>query len=295
MEARDDRCHRGRADSPSDSGTVLTTPNRAPARPVSAVEHTDLRFHPGRVFVVGDLHGMSHALDRLLVLADFDRQRDLVWSLGDLVDRGPYSERCLELLDQPWFRAIRGNHEQLLLDAAESKSDWLRWTVNGGDWALGFAWDDPYLRARLAALPWAWELLTGVGRIGLIHADCDRRFEWPELLEALAAERRLTREIALWSRNSATLAIRGLPGRPVAGADLILVGHTIVPQAMQWGNMWFLDSGAVATEEAGAVLSMLEVHPHLKLWTLPTFHDPVARLWWHGRLERVAAAVSQRV
>lgn len=277
------------------AGRVLTHPNRAPARPVSAVECTDLRSYPGRVFVVGDLHGMSHVLDRLLVLADFDHRRDLVWSLGDLVDRGPYSERCLELLDQPWFRAIRGNHEQLLLAATESRSDWLRWTVNGGDWALGFAWDDPFLRARLAALPWAWELLTGVGRIGLIHADCDRRFDWPDLLEALAEDHRLARDIALWSRNSAMLAMRGQPERPVAGADLILAGHTIVPRAMQWGNMWFLDSGAVAIEEAGAALSMLEVHPRLRLWTLPTVQDPVASLWWHGQVERVATVVSQRV
>lgn len=245
------------------------------------------------MFVVGDLHGMAHAFDGLLDLADFDRDRDRVWSLGDLIDRGPYSERCLELLDQPWFHTIRGNHEQLLLDATHSKGDWLRWAVNGGDWALGFGWDDPHLRERLDTLPWACELLTAIGRIGLIHADVDRTCDWPQLLDALERDQGLSRQIALWSRSSASQAIRGLPERVVPGVDLVLVGHTIVPQAMRRGNLWFLDSGAVATEEATAALSMLEVHPCLRLWSLPTVNDPVAALWWCGHEDRVAAAVSR--
>ncbi len=237
---------------------------------------------------------MAHALERLLDLAGFDPACDLVWSLGDLIDRGPFSARCLELLALPWFRAIRGNHEQLLLDAAGDHGAWLQWTVNGGDWALGYAWDDPVLRARLDALPWACELTTKVGRIGLIHADVDPTCDWPQVLAALPADRGLTRQSALWSRSSANQARRGLPGRQVAGVDLVLVGHTIVTRPFQWGNLWFLDSGAVVCHDPSAALSMLEVHPSLKLWSLPTAQNRVTSQWWSGQLERVAAALAGR-
>jgi serine/threonine protein phosphatase 1 len=260
---------------------------------VSNVERIDLVSHPGRVFAVGDLHGMAHALERLLIVAGFDPQRDLVWSLGDLVDRGPFSARCLGLLEEPWFRAIRGNHEQLMLDAATDRGTWLQWTVNGGDWALGFPWDAPDLRARLGALPWAAELLTAVGRIGLVHADVDRTCDWPELLEALEAGTGLARQTALWSRASANQALRGMPGRRVRGVDLVLVGHSIVESSFRWGNLWFLDSGAVVSDNPSAALSMLEIHPQLKLWTLPTARDPIAARWWSQQMDRVSEAVAR--
>ena len=259
---------------------------------MSPIARIDLSAHPGRVFVVGDLHGMAHAFERLLESAGFDPALDLVWSLGDLIDRGPYSPRCLEFLDEPWFRAIRGNHEQLMLDAIGDHGTWLQWTVNGGDWGLEYPWDDPDLRDRLAALPWAAELITRVGRIGLIHADVDRTCDWPELLDALQQDRALTRQTAIWSRSSANQAVRGLPGRSVAGVDLVLVGHSIVQRAFQWGNMWFLDSGAVVSDDPSAALTMLEIHPSLKLWSVSTAQDAVTSLWWSQQLERLAAALA---
>ena len=45
-----------------------------------------------------------------------------------------------------------------MLDAVDDHGTWLQWTVNGGDWALGYPWDAPDLRERLDALPWAVEL-----------------------------------------------------------------------------------------------------------------------------------------
>jgi serine/threonine protein phosphatase 1 len=234
---------------------------------------------------------MAHALERLLALADFDPGRDLLWSLGDLVDRGPYSPDCLALLEEPWFHAIRGNHEQLMLDAALDSSTWLIWTLNGGDWAPGYPWDAPALRRRLAALPWAAELQTAVGRIGLVHADLDLGLRWPQFLAALEADLGQARDIALWSRTSISRASRGLAGPRVKDLDLVLLGHSIVERPFQWGSLWFLDSGAVVSQDPGAALSMLQVHPELRLWSLPTAADPDATHWWAGQRKRVAAAM----
>jgi serine/threonine protein phosphatase 1 len=237
---------------------------------------------------------MAHAFDGLLTLAGFDPARDLVWSLGDLVDRGPFSPRCLELLDQSWFRAIRGNHEQLMLDALDEPETWLMWTLNGGDWATDYPWDDPALRRKLLDLPWAADLRTAQGRIGLVHADLDLGLSWTRFLEVIELDIGQARTVALWSRTSISRAARGFPGPRVKDVDLVLLGHSIVEQAFPWGSLWFLDSGAVVSQDPSAALSMLEVHPDLRLWTLPTAFDPIAEQWWAGHQERVAAAVDAR-
>ena len=274
-------------------GVQLQQTGHQQSEVTSAVERIDLSGHRGRVFVVGDLHGMAHAFEGLLVVADFDPEHDLVWSLGDLVDRGPYSARCLELLTRPWFRATRGNHEELMRASVDDSGAWLQWTVNGGEWAFDYPWDDPGIRAWLDALPWAVELTTALGRIGLVHADVDRTCDWPEFLDALAQDQGLARQIAVWSRFSANQAMRGLPGRRVEGADLVLVGYSIVNSAFQWGNMWFLDTGAVVSDNPTAALSMLEVHPELRLWALPTANDPITVLWWSRHMERINAAIAR--
>ncbi len=69
----------------------------------------------GRNFVVGDLHGHPDSLMRLLDTVKFDDSKDRVFSVGDLVDRGPDSLKCLLLCKQSWFYAALGNHENVLV------------------------------------------------------------------------------------------------------------------------------------------------------------------------------------
>ena len=69
----------------------------------------------GRDFIVGDLHGCRSMLDALLRHVGFDTATDRLFSVGDLVDRGPDSEGCLELLEHSWFHAVLGNHDAMLL------------------------------------------------------------------------------------------------------------------------------------------------------------------------------------
>jgi serine/threonine protein phosphatase 1 len=46
---------------------------------------------------------------------NFDQFRDRLFSVGDLIDRGPDSLRCLELIAEPWFYTVQGNHEIAML------------------------------------------------------------------------------------------------------------------------------------------------------------------------------------
>ncbi len=70
-----------------------------------------------RIFVVGDIHGCLDMLNEKLLSVDFDESKDLLISVGDLIDRGEQNVECLDLITYPWFRAVRGNHEQMAIDA----------------------------------------------------------------------------------------------------------------------------------------------------------------------------------
>lgn len=91
----------------------------------------------GRDFVIGDLHGSLPCLDKLLVGLEFDPTVDRMFSVGDLIDRGPNSAICLSLLREPWFHSVMANHEQMMLDAFTGGPIGEFWFRNGGQWGLG--------------------------------------------------------------------------------------------------------------------------------------------------------------
>ncbi len=70
----------------------------------------------GKDYIIGDLHGCFALLERLLSSVHFDPQQDRLFSVGDLIDRGPESLRCLQLLTEPWFYAVLGNHEVMIIN-----------------------------------------------------------------------------------------------------------------------------------------------------------------------------------
>jgi serine/threonine protein phosphatase 1 len=71
----------------------------------------------GRDFVVGDIHGCLESFKRLLKKCNFNEARDRIICTGDLTHRGPDSLLCLQLLKEPWFYSVRGNHEENTMDA----------------------------------------------------------------------------------------------------------------------------------------------------------------------------------
>jgi len=96
---------------------------------------------------VGDLHGCFDLLTRLLAEVRFNKSYDRLFSVGDLIDRGLDSLRCLQLLAESWFYPVQGNHEKMMLDffspylkegqlkclddIYEDETDFL---INGGIW-----------------------------------------------------------------------------------------------------------------------------------------------------------------
>ncbi|MFO0810701.1 MAG: RNA ligase [Gemmataceae bacterium] len=69
-----------------------------------------------RYLIVGDVHGCYDELQALLAELRFDRDTDVLISVGDIVDRGPKVRECIEwLFALPRFRMVLGNHEEKFL------------------------------------------------------------------------------------------------------------------------------------------------------------------------------------
>ena len=70
-----------------------------------------------RIIAIGDIHGCSDALERLLLEIQPESE-DVVVALGDYVDRGPNSARVLEVLlelvTECHFVPLIGNHELMM-------------------------------------------------------------------------------------------------------------------------------------------------------------------------------------
>lgn len=189
------------------------------------------RNHLGRDFVIGDIHGHFSRVERELERIGFRPTRDRLICVGDLVDRGPESERAADWLGYDWFFAVMGNHDASLLH---------RWGLLGAKFEL---WHDHHgwlerlssdaqarLRERLAALPWALEIDTAAGPVGIVHAEVPQAFaSWQAFLRRLDDEQ--VRSQAVSNRDLARRADDlDAPGEyadhRLAGVAWTIHGHT---------------------------------------------------------------------
>ncbi|EIE5165672.1 metallophosphoesterase, partial [Escherichia coli] len=127
------------------------------------------------IWVVGDLHGCYTNLMNKLDTIGFDTKKDLLISVGDLVDRGTENVECLELITFPWFRAVRGNHEQMMIDGLSERGNVNHWLLNGGGWFFNLDYDKEILAKALAhkadELPLIIELVSKDKKYVICHAD----------------------------------------------------------------------------------------------------------------------------
>ncbi|WP_137887643.1 metallophosphoesterase [Pseudomonas sp. 2FE] len=211
----------------------------------------------GRDFAVGDIHGEFSKLSNLLDKAGFNTETDRLFSVGDLVDRGAESHLVYKWLMYPWFKAVLGNHdfwcvEGGLIGEPNGHREY------GGEWFYALPPETRRALGRLLyTLPVAIEVEGTKGeRFGVVHGECTC-LSWGRFIEALEGElgesyRNYHAREAMWrvSRHQKSITI------PIAGIDLVFVGHTTVGTVKDLGNVRYIDTGGVFE---GGKLTLVEM------------------------------------
>lgn len=211
-------------------------------------QHTIKRFErntAGRDLIVGDIHGHFSKLQAALDAAGFDPACDRLFSVGDLVDRGPESDVVLDWLARPWFHAVQGNHEDMAIRWPNGHMDPGNYMANGGGWNIG---NPPEMQREiaeaLAVLPLGIEIETSSGLVGVVHAECPFD-DWDKfraaLLDPTISSNVMDRieGVAQWARHRVDYGIRDL----VLGLRALVVGHTPLQWPVVLGNVHYIDTG----------------------------------------------------
>lgn len=226
---------------------------------------TNLR---GRDFVVGDIHGMFNALDKLLDDANFNRSCDRLVCVGDLIDRGMDSGRVLDYLEQTWFYSILGNHEMMCIQSEDDAAIHDNWVNrNGGKWWLEVSpAKQKAIRNAFRKLPTVAEVNTNLGMVGVVHADVSARTSWNRFTSEIEKDSHL-REFAVWSRGHFERYQAIGDEEHIAGVEFIVVGHTPVEQPLNVGNIRYIDTGATYINHKNlAMLTMLQIQPEVRIF-----------------------------
>ena len=174
-----------------------------------------------RRFAIGDIHGCSKTLRKMVKEVLQLKTDDTLFLLGDYIDRGPDSVGVLDYLiklQELGFdvRPIRGNHEEMLLDAVENPAAHSLWYGNGGWGTLReFKVDSPELIPRryldfMTALPY---IITTEDYV-FAHAGLDFRTHDP-LKETPP-------QFIIWSRDCQADFSK-------IGGRTLVTGHSVVP------------------------------------------------------------------
>ncbi len=205
-------------------------------------------------FVIGDIHGSNKALLQVLEKSGFDRESDLLISLGDVADGWNEVPECVDtLLSIKNLIAIRGNHDVWCHDWFEMGATPLIWTQQGGQATLdayvrtGKMTEDSHKAFWKNQVDW---YIDDENRL-FIHAGWDymegfpKGANYPVNAGSIAKECHWDRSLLEGARSA--FGDKNRPGKFKALEQFkeIYIGHTAMNgEPKQFGNLWNLDTGA---------------------------------------------------
>ncbi len=213
---------------------------------------------PGeRVYAIGDVHGCADLLERLLARIEEDHEgrgpaRRTIVLLGDLIDRGPDSARVLHharrLAAAGAVRVVKGNHEEIFVDAAHGDAGAARALLGNGGL-------DTLESFGVAPADAARDGIAGIPALIARHvprevvAFLDAAEDWVAIGDYLFVHAGIRPGVPLADQAGADLRwIRApfLHARRAHGR-IVVHGHTVTPRVQERPNRIGIDTGAVRT------------------------------------------------
>lgn len=205
----------------------------------------------GKDFIVGDIHGCFDHLDKLLTQVSFNTFKDRLFSVGDLADRGPDSKAALNFKGY----AIQGNHENMTISYYNEMCTEAFYAKNGGEWFIKLDRETQKEYVDFfKQLPYAMEIETAMGKIGVVHAEAPR--PWNDLKDTLSEDFDEEKDRYFFARLlEGRHKFKIMDEARVDDIHHVFVGHTIVRVPLTLGNVTYIDTGAFA----GQFLTMVEL------------------------------------
>jgi serine/threonine protein phosphatase 1 len=140
----------------------------------------------------------------------------------------------------PWFRAVRGNHEQMMIDGLSERGNVNHWLLNGGGWFFNLDYDKEILAKALAhkadELPLIIELVSKDKKYVICHAD------YP--FDEYEFGKPVDHQQVIWNRERISNSQNGIV-KEIKGADTFIFGHTPAVKPLKFANQMYIDTGAV--------------------------------------------------
>jgi putative phosphoesterase len=198
-----------------------------------------------KVALIGDVHANLPALEAVLEDA---RQRgvEAVWNAGDFVGYGASPDLVVKRLQQEEVLSIIGNYDVKTLKVKKKKKKWKSSKLPEKWFAFNWAYDNLSKSSReyLSSLPEEIRLEEEGKRILLTHGSPGSNTEY---VDSDTPEDRL-RELA-----------------EMAGADIIICGHSHRPFKQKFEGVWFINTGSVGRPDDGdprACYAIMQLRPN---------------------------------
>lgn len=197
-----------------------------------------------RRFAISDIHGCVQSFQALLKSIDL-KQEDELYLLGDYIDRGPNSKGVIDHiwhLQSEGFQVtcLKGNHEQMMLNALYSVESQKHWLKHGGLQTLASFKTEHLSNVAGEYIGWLRDLPHSheVDHYILVHAGLNFK-ETKPMSDTVSM---------LWIRNwYERLNKEWLDGR------IIVHGHTPILRETMEGMLANLDQQPVLDIDGGCV------------------------------------------
>ena len=211
------------------------------------------------VYFCGDIHGNFKTFIASLELLGYDSDKDLIITMGDVIDRGKESfktamyflEPKKTLSGLPSAVSTLGNHEDFGIDVHVHKNkDWIdSWHYHGGDWTLDY--DDNELETLFTRLNDEFPLFLDIeykGKHIVASHSAIPGYDYSKIESV--KDKELVRKWLLHKTESFPIDEEDDSSNfPLSFADLSIHGHTTTLNPILYKNRLYLDTGCGRVNE----------------------------------------------